>query len=73
MEDPQVKHLEMAKAVKHPKLGDIELVGQAVKLSRSPLREFTAAPERGEHNADVYAMVGVDAAALAKLKADGVI
>jgi crotonobetainyl-CoA:carnitine CoA-transferase CaiB-like acyl-CoA transferase len=73
MEDPQVRHLEMAKAVKHAKLGDIELVGQAVKLSRSPLREFTAAPERGEHNADVYATVGIDAAALGKLKEDGVI
>lgn len=73
MEDPQVRHLGMAKTVKHPKLGDIELVGQAVKLSRSPMREFSAAPERGEHNAEVYGQLGIDPQALSALKRDGVI
>ena len=73
MQDPQVQHLAMAETVKHPKLGDIQLVGQAVKLSRSSLRDFTAAPERGEHNAEVYGQLGIDASTLAQLKQDGVI
>ncbi len=30
--DPQVKHLGIAQKVHHPKLGDIELIGQAVTL-----------------------------------------
>src|SRR5271169_882523 len=40
--DPQVKHLGIAQKVHHPKLGDIELVGQAVTLSRTPSRLETA-------------------------------
>src|SRR5580693_6263499 len=36
--DPQVKHLGIAQTVHHPKLGDIDLIGQAVTLSRTPSR-----------------------------------
>lgn len=73
MEDPQVQHLGMAKHVSHPKLGDVNLVGQAVKLSRSPMQDFFAAPERGEHNHDVFKMLGLEQAELAQLKQEGVI
>ena len=73
MQDPQVRHLNMAQPIKHPKLGDIEVVGQAVQMSRSPLRPFGAAPELGEHNAEVYASLGLDAAALQALKEEGII
>ena len=58
MEDPQVQHLEMAQPVDHPKLGDVKLVGQAVKLSRSKLPKFRPAPERGQHNLDIYSELG---------------
>ncbi len=34
--DPQVRHLGIAQPVEHPTLGPIELVGQAVSLSRTP-------------------------------------
>ena len=34
--DPQVKHLKMAHPVKHPKLGEIEVIGQAINMSRTP-------------------------------------
>src|SRR5690348_12785113 len=47
--DPQVKHLGIAQPVEHPALGRIELVGQAVTLSRTPSRLNTASPEAGEH------------------------
>lgn len=73
MEDPQVQHLGMAQSLEHPKLGEVKLVGQAVKFSRSPLRQFTAAPERGEHNAEIYADLGLTEAQLSELKQDGVI
>lgn len=73
MEDPQVQHLEMAQPVDHPKLGDVKLVGQAIKLSRSKLPKFRPAPERGQHNLDIYSELGFSEDELAQLKQDGVI
>ena len=59
MEDPQVVHLGMAKKLQHPKLGEISVVNQAVIMSRSKRDVFTAAPDRGEHNHEVYAEFGI--------------
>lgn len=73
MEDPQVQHLEMAQPVDHPKLGDVKLVGQAIKLSRSKLPKFRPAPERGQHNLDIYSELGLSEDELAQLKQNGVI
>jgi crotonobetainyl-CoA:carnitine CoA-transferase CaiB-like acyl-CoA transferase len=61
MEDPQVVHLGMAKKLQHPKLGVISVVNQAVIMSRSKRDVFTAAPDRGEHNHEVYAEFGISA------------
>ena len=46
--DPQVQHLGMAAPVQHAKLGDIEVVNQPVKLSRTPSHIAHATPEKGE-------------------------
>jgi len=73
MEDPQVQHLGMAKSLQHPKLGEISVVGQAVILSRSKRDVFTAAPDRGEHNEEVYAEFGVTPDRLAALRQEGAI
>lgn len=73
MEDPQVQHLGMAKSLQHPKLGEISVVGQAVILSRSKRDVFTAAPDRGEHNDEVYAEFGVSPERLATLRQEGAI
>lgn len=72
--DPQVQHLGMSKTVQHAKLGPMELVGQAVILSRTALGEFTSAPDRGEHNQDVYgSMLSLTPQALERLSREGVI
>ena len=34
--DPQVKHLNVTRHVQHKVLGDVEVVGQAIELSRTP-------------------------------------
>ncbi len=73
MEDPQVQHLGMAKLLQHPKLGEISVVGQPVILSRSKREVFTAAPDRGEHNAEVYAEFGISAERIAALHQEGAI
>jgi crotonobetainyl-CoA:carnitine CoA-transferase CaiB-like acyl-CoA transferase len=71
--DPQVRHLGMAQPVDHPTLGRIEVVGQAVSLSRTPSQIRTATPERGEHTDAVLRELGYDAAAIAALRAKRVV
>jgi crotonobetainyl-CoA:carnitine CoA-transferase CaiB-like acyl-CoA transferase len=71
--DPQVRHLGIAQAVDHPKLGPIELVGQAVALSRTPSKLMTASPERGEHTDAVLKELGYGADDIARLRAKRVV
>jgi crotonobetainyl-CoA:carnitine CoA-transferase CaiB-like acyl-CoA transferase len=73
MEDPQVVHLGMAKKLQHPKLGEISVVNQAVIMSRSKRDVFTAAPDRGEHNHEVYAEFGISAERINALAKAGAI
>jgi formyl-CoA transferase len=71
--DPQVKHLGVAQAVDHPVLGRIELVGQAIKLSRTPAKLETATAEAGEHNDAILHELGYTDDAIAAMRAEGVI
>src|SRR5882724_5837202 len=47
--DPQVRHLGLSKPVEHKVLGRLDVVDQAMRLSRTPSAIRTATPERGEH------------------------
>jgi formyl-CoA transferase len=66
--DPQVKHLGIAQPVEHPSLGRVELVGQAVTLSRTPSRLRTASPEPGEHSAAILRELGYSDGDIAGLR-----
>src|SRR6266699_1044626 len=68
-EDPQVRHLGMAADVRHPKLGDIQVVNQPVELSRTPSHIRYATPERGEHTDEVLRALDFDDQAIAGLRA----
>jgi crotonobetainyl-CoA:carnitine CoA-transferase CaiB-like acyl-CoA transferase len=72
-EDPQVRHLDMANTLRHPKLGDIKIMGPAVNFSRSHHGELRPAPEQGEHNLAIFSTLGLSESDLAALKAEGVI
>jgi crotonobetainyl-CoA:carnitine CoA-transferase CaiB-like acyl-CoA transferase len=65
--DPQVKHVEMATPVHHPRLGDFNVVNQAVRLSRTPHQIRTATPEQGEHTDAILKELGYDEAAIAAM------
>ncbi len=63
--DPQVKHQGMAAAVVHPKLGEIELVGQPITMSRTPWQMRNAAPGPGEQTDAILTEIGFSQAEIA--------
>jgi formyl-CoA transferase len=67
--DPQVRHLGMAAPVQHAKLGDIEVVNQPVKLSRTPSRIVHPTPEKGEQTEEVLKEYGYDDKSIAAFRA----
>ena len=56
--DPQVQHLGMAAPVRHPELGDIELVAQPIKMSASEFSVRRPTPALGEHTREVLEEAG---------------
>ncbi len=71
--DPQVQHLGMTATVAHPKLGEIKIVNQPIKLSRTPAAVVKATPELGEDTDAVLAELGHSADAIAAFRAKGVV
>jgi formyl-CoA transferase len=67
--DPQVQHLGMAAPVQHGSLGKIEVVNQAVKLSRTPSQIAHPTPEKGEHTEEVLKEYGYDDKSIAEFRA----
>ena len=65
--DPQVKHLGMTRVVPHPVLGDVEVIGQPIELSRTPWSIRSATPEAGEHTDAVLTELGYSAEEIARL------
>lgn len=71
--DPQVRHIGAAATVKHPKLGDIRIVNQAVTLTRTPASMARATPELGEHTDEVLAELGYTPVQIEALRTQKVI
>ena len=66
--DPQVQHLQCAARVEHPRLGAINLVGQPVKLSRTPAQITCASPELGQDSAAILTELGYTGAQIDQLR-----
>jgi crotonobetainyl-CoA:carnitine CoA-transferase CaiB-like acyl-CoA transferase len=71
--DPQVQGLGMAQPVDHPRLGRLTLVGQPIDVAGLDPAPRAAAPELGAHTDEVLAHLGFDDAAIADLRARGVV
>ncbi len=66
--DPQTQHLGIAVPLSHPELGDIQVVGQPVALSRTPDDIRSVTPSRGEHTEGVLHDLGYTDAQIADLR-----
>lgn len=74
-EDPQVRHLGMTRPVRHPTLGDMNLLRSPINLSAAPHPErfARAAPDPGEQTEELLGELGYDADQVARWKRDGVV
>ena len=74
-EDPQVKHLGIARTMHHPELGDIEVVGLPIQFSRYPRNEgpLNPAPHQGDQTDMILTGLGYSPERIAQLRARVVI
>jgi crotonobetainyl-CoA:carnitine CoA-transferase CaiB-like acyl-CoA transferase len=74
-EDPQVRHLGMARPAPHPELGDLGLIRSPINLSAFPQPERfdRAAPDPGEDSEEILRELGIEAARISQLREEGVI
>ena len=71
--DAQVQHVQMATPVQHSRMGEFNIVNQAIKMSRTPSSIRTATPEQGEHTDEILLDLGYDAAAIVTLRDGGAV
>ena len=73
-EEPQVAARGMKIELEHPLAGKVPLIASPMKFSGTPLEHKAAPPTLGQHTDEVLrGLLGMDDAAIAKLRADGVI
>ena len=74
-DNPQAKHLEMAKPAVHPELGDLNLIRSPINLSRfpHPARFDHAAPDPGSDRDGILAEFGLSPAEIENLRASGAV
>jgi len=73
--DAQVQHLRMTRAAEHPTLGRVNLLRSPINLSACPHPERfeRAAPDLGQHSAELLREAGFDDAEVAGLMREGVV
>ncbi len=71
--DPQVEHLERTRTVRHPALGPLDIVRNAVRMTGGPDTVRTPSPDPGEHADEVLAELGYSPAQIMELRTQAVI
>ena len=72
--DPQVRHRGMQVRAPHPAAGEVTMVANPIKFSRTPVEHNHAPPLLGEHTDEVLgSLLGLDAGAIGALRKDGIV
>ena len=71
--DPQVLAREMMVDLPHPRVPDLKVPGNPLKLYDTPPNYRRRPPEHGEHNEEILTDLGYSKEDLAKLKEEGAI
>lgn len=71
--DPHYRARDMIVEIDHPTLGRLSVPGVVPKLSDTPGAIRRPAPGLGEHNAEIFAELGIDADELRRLAEKGVV
>jgi formyl-CoA transferase len=71
--DPQVEHLAMTQTVRHPVLGPLAMVRNAVRMTDMPDTVRTPSPDLGDHTDEVLAGLGYSRVEIDRLRAQAVI
>ena len=71
--DPQIKTLNMDPVVHHPEMGDVRIVGQAVKMTRTPQRMRMPTAELGQHTDEILAEFGYSKEQIAAFHKNGAV
>ena len=72
-DDPQTQHQQMRITIDHPQHGPLDVIGFPIKFSDDPCRVFRPPPVLGADTDAILAELGRDPAAIAELRAAGVI
>jgi formyl-CoA transferase len=72
-EDEQIKHLQLAVEIQHPRLGKQKVQNLPVTLSRTPGKVVSASPDLGEHNDQVLGELGYSKVDIEELKREKVV
>ncbi len=73
LQDAQVKHLGLEIANEHPTRGTVRTIASPVRFATGASTASTAPPTLGEHTEDILTRLGLDRAAIERLRADSVI
>ena len=71
--DPQVKSYGFPLEVEHPQMGKMQLIGNAVDMSRTPPTIDRPPPVLGEQTDEVLSALGLNAREIADLRGKGAI
>jgi crotonobetainyl-CoA:carnitine CoA-transferase CaiB-like acyl-CoA transferase len=73
--DPQVRHLRMTRVAEHPTLGEVNLLRSPINLSANPHPERfdRAAPDPGQHSAELLREADFSDAEIASLMTQGIV
>jgi crotonobetainyl-CoA:carnitine CoA-transferase CaiB-like acyl-CoA transferase len=71
-DDPQVRHRGLVKYANDSELGEVPHIRTPVRIGEG-MRVRTVAPKLGQHNAEIFARLGVGDAEIKELRAKGVL